>query len=100
MSQNCKSSFHPRFTNPALVSHFTSIPVQRETNGISDPVTYDRPSENVKRSPAKIHALVSRETAFVSPHFRFYFRAALQNVTAPCTGGRPVGTPDAKLFGS
>jgi hypothetical protein len=55
MSQNCKSSFHPHFTNPALVSHFTPIPLKRETKGLSRGLSpMRRPGESMKRAFLKI----------------------------------------------
>src|SRR5262249_29507850 len=69
-----KHSFHARFTRPALVSHFMPIPVKRETKDhfISLLPMTDL-GKRTKRDPAKIQALVSRETALVSHHFTVRF---------------------------
>ena len=76
MTLKSDSLFHLRFTNLTLVSHFTPIPVERETNGHFRPlVPMTDLSETMKRSPAKIHALVSREIGFVSPSFHVSFHA-------------------------
>jgi hypothetical protein len=66
--------FHVRFTNPALVSRFTPIPVKRETNGHFRrvlPMTDHR--KNMKRRPAKFQSLVSTPNRFVSHRFTFRF---------------------------
>jgi hypothetical protein len=69
-----KISFHVHFTKPAFISHFMPIDVKRETNGhFRSLLPMKSPAKNMKRSPARNQALVSREIGFVSPRFTFRF---------------------------
>jgi len=46
--------FHVRFKETALVSHFTPIPVKRETNGpFQTPLTYEETVEKNETKPYK-----------------------------------------------
>src|SRR5262249_32648579 len=59
---------------PALVSHFMPIPVKRETNScFRSLLPMTELGKRVKRDSEKIQALVSQETALISPHFMFRF---------------------------
>lgn len=73
-------SFHARFTKSRLVSHFTSIPLKRETKArfkVSLPMK--RPAKTLKREPHLLTSFVSRVFSLISPHFTFRFNVgALQ----------------------
>ena len=82
-----RNSFHARFIKSTFVSHFTPIPVKRETKGHFRsllPVT--DPGKRVKPCSAKIQAPVSPQTALVSRHFTFRFTIPL----ASANGRRPT----------
>jgi hypothetical protein len=74
MTANPDFSFHARFTKTGFVSHFTPIPLKRETKGLSRGLSPMRhPGESMKRTLSKIEGLVSPKLGLVSPRFMFRF---------------------------
>ena len=73
-----KHSFHVRFTKSTFVSHFTPIPMKRETKGhFRPPLTYDRSWKKDETSLSKNSAPRFTLTSFVSRHFMFRFTIPL-----------------------